>query len=105
MREYHWWIYCPPSEQSGGKPILIYGCPDRGSAGGEDNARSRAFEMLSGYDWTLRRLPTRDLSAASAFMRGKRLATGEGLRASTQRIGHDRSVDRMRRKIDARRAR
>ena len=104
MREYHWWIYCAPSAESGGKPILIYGCPDRGSTGGEDGARSKALEMLSGYNWVLKRFPTRELGAASAMVRGKRLASGEGLGASTQRIGHNKTVNQLRDRLAARRA-
>jgi len=101
-REYHYWIYCAPSAESSGKPILIYGGPDRGSTG-EDEARQKAFEMLSNMDWTLKRLPTREMSTASAMIRGKRLSDGEGIRSSTQRIGHERSVNRLKERIARRR--
>jgi hypothetical protein len=102
-REYHWWIGCVDPET--GRPHLIYGAPDFGSAGGEDVARSRAFEMLGSIDFELKRLPTRDLSTASSLWRGKRLAQGDGLHASSQRIGHERSVSRMRQRIESRRNR
>jgi len=103
MREYHWWISAV--DQETGRQHLIYGSSDRGSTGGEDVARSKAFEMLGSIDFELRRLPTRDLSTASSLWRGKRLAQGDGLHASSQRIGHERSVDRMRRRLEARRNR
>lgn len=96
MREYHYWIYCRPSAETDGKPVLIYGCPDHGSKGGEDNARSKALDMLANMDWELRRLPTRDMGTASALIRGKRLASGEGLRSSTQRIRHERGLSQWR---------
>ncbi len=78
-----------------GKPQLIYGAPDFGSGGGESAAREKGLSMLPGYDFKMFRYPTRSLAEASAFHRGKRLEKGEGLRASTQRLGHERSVARM----------
>lgn len=102
-REYHWWIGAVDTET--GRQHLIYGAPDFGSSGGEDVARSKAFEMLGSIDFELRRLPTRDQSTASALWRGKRLAQGEGLHASSQRIGHEKSVSRWRQRLATRRAR
>lgn len=90
-RQYHWWII---SKDELGKPYLIYGAPDFGSNGGEDVARSKAFEILGGLDFELKRLATRNLSAARGFVCGSRLEKGEGLRASTQRLGHEKSVAR-----------
>lgn len=99
-REYHWWIGAVSDD---GKQVLIYGAPDRGSAGGEDMARSRAFEMLSGMDFELRKLPTRNMGTASALWRGKRLAQGEGLQASLQRQTHERGLSRWKQRRDNRR--
>lgn len=105
-REYHWWLYVAPCTETGGMPFLVYACPDHGGVeSGEDAARSKGFEMLSGYQWQTRRLPTRDKSAASQFIRGKRLESGEGLRSSIQRIGHEKSVARWRRGRAERRTR
>ena len=87
-KQYHFWLV---AKDETGKPYLIYGCSDRD---GEDAARSRGFEMLNGMDFQIRRYPTSNLAQASSFYRGKRLESGEGLRASTQRIGHDKSVTR-----------
>lgn len=101
MRQYHWWIGCVDPET--GKHHLIYGAPDYGSDGGEDVARSRALEMLSTLDFKLKRLPTRDLSTASAMWRGQRLAQGDGLHASSQRIGHEKSIARWKQRIERRR--
>ena len=95
MREYHWWII---SKDEQGKPYLIYGAPDFGSAGGEDVARSKAFEVLGGLDFELKRLPTRTLSTARGFVCGSRLERGMGLRESTRRLGHEKSLDRLRRR-------
>ncbi|MCK9600320.1 MAG: hypothetical protein M0R06_14845 [Sphaerochaeta sp.] len=89
-REYHLWIVTKDPET--GKPYLIYGCPDRN---GEDECRAKGIEMLGGLNFEIRRYPTRSLSEASAFHRGKRLESGEGLKASTQRLGHEKSVERM----------
>lgn len=99
-REYHWWIGAVDPET--GRQHLIYGAPDRGSDGGEGVARSKAFEMLCSVDFELKRLPTRDLGAASALWRGKRLAQGDGLHASTQRLGHEKSVARWQQRRDRR---
>jgi len=88
MREYHLWI---ATRDESGKPYLIYGCSDRD---GESACRDKGIEMLGGLDFEIKRYPTRNLSEASAFHRGKRLERGEGLRASTQRLGHEKSVAR-----------
>ena len=99
-RQYHWWIVAT----SEGKPYLIYGAPDFGSDGGEESARVKGIEMLGGLDFRTIRLPTRTLSDASAMYRGKRLERGDGIQSATQRIGHDRSVNRLRERIARRRA-
>ncbi len=90
-KQYHWWI---ATKDETGKPYLIYGAPDFGSDGGEEAARAKGIEMLGGLDFRTARYPTRSLSEASAFHRGKRLEKGEGLKASTQRLGHEKSVAR-----------
>lgn len=88
-REYHFWLACRDPET--GRPYLIYGCPDRD---GESACRDKGIEMLGGLDFEIKRYPTRNLAEASAFHRGWRLESGEGLRASTQRLGHEKSVAR-----------
>ena len=90
-KQYHWWI---AAQDESGKPYLIYGAPDFGSNGGEDAARAKGIDMLGGLNFEVKRYPTRSLSEASAFHRGKRLESGEGLRASTQRLGHEKSIAR-----------
>ena len=93
-REYHYWLV---SYDRQGKLYLIYGCPARE---GEGVARQKGLEMLSseGLDFQICRFPTRDLATASALWRGKRLESGEGLRRSTQRQGHDKSLKRLKRR-------
>ena len=89
MRSYHFWIVSRDPDT--GKPYLIYGCSDRE---GESACREKGIEMLGGLDFNIVRYPTRNLAEASAFHRGKRLEKGEGLRASTQRLGHEKSIAR-----------
>ena len=88
-KQYHFWLVTKDEET--GKPYLIYGCPDRD---GEDAARSRGFELLGGMDFHIKRYPTSNLAQASSYHRGKRLENGEGLKAATQRLGHEKSVAR-----------
>ena len=90
-KQYHWWI---AAQDENGKPYLIYGAPDFGSNGGEDAARAKGIDMLGGLNFEIKRYPTRALSEASSYYRGKRLESGEGLRASTQRLGHEKSIAR-----------
>ena len=93
VRQYHLWI---ATRDENGKPYLIYGCPDRD---GESACRDKGIEMLGGLDFDIKRYPTRNLAEASAFHRGRRLEDGEGLRASSQRLGHERSVARRLRRM------
>lgn len=93
MRQYHYWIVSKEPET--GKTFLIYGCPDRD---GESVARNKGMEMLGGLDFEIKRYPTSNLAEASAYHRGKRLERGEGLRMSTQRLGHEKSLARLRRR-------
>lgn len=88
MKEYHYWIVA----REDGKPYLVYGGRT------EQEARNKGMEMLGGINFEIKRFPTRDLAAASAYYRGKRLESGEGLRNSTQRIGHGKSIKRLRQK-------
>lgn len=88
VRQYHFWLAC---RDETGKPYLIYGCPDRD---GEEVARAKGIDMLGNLDFEVKRYPTSNLAQASSFHRGKRLENGEGLRTSTQRLGHEKSVAR-----------
>ena len=93
-RRFYYWILT----FDGGKPFLIFG-----SDKNEDEARSKGLDQLGSLDFQIRRLPTRHLPTASAMVRGKRLESGHGLRASTQRIGHQKSIDRLHRRAERRR--
>ena len=93
MREYHWWIITRDPED--GRPYVIYACPDRGSTGGEDAARSKGYEIMSNIDFTVKRFPTRDIAKVRSYVCGNRLEGGMGLRESTRRQGHNRSLRRM----------
>jgi len=88
MKQYHFWI----AAASEGKPYLIYGCPDRD---GESVCRNKGIEMLGGLNFEIKRYPTRNLAEAARFHKGHRLETGEGLKRSTQRLGHEKSIERL----------
>ncbi len=90
-RHYYFWIVARDDD---GKPYLVFGSDES-----EAEAREKGLEMLSGMDFDIKRYPTRDIGAASAFFRGKRLEAGEGLSKARQRIGHSRSVQRLKRRV------
>lgn len=90
MKKYYYWLITRDEQ---GKPYLIFGS-DRS----EDEARQKGLEMLAGMDFVIKRYPTRDLATASSFYRGTRLERGEGLQGARQRIGHNRSLNRLRRR-------
>jgi hypothetical protein len=88
---FYFWIVTHDKDTH--KPYLIFG------GDGESESRQKAFDMLGGLDFEIKRYPTRDEGTASAFFRGKRLERGDGLKKSSERIGHDKSISRMRRKL------
>ena len=90
---YYYWLVCRAER---GKVFLVFG-----SDKSEDEARQKGLEMLGGIDFAIRRLPTRSLPRASSLIKGNRLERGEGLKRASQRLGHDRSLDRWRRKLRA----
>lgn len=87
-RQYYWLVAYRPGE----RPVLIFGGND------EQSAREHGLDMLGSTDFEIKRYPTRDLSTASAFLRGVRLESGEGLDNSLQRQTHERGL-----KLEARR--
>ncbi len=91
-RKYHFWIVA----KSEGKPYLIYGSPNS-----EEEARSKGLEMLGGMDFEIKRLPTRDLAKASSMVRGVRLEDTHSLKEASKRIGHNKSIKKLKRKKDA----
>jgi len=94
MREYHYWIYA----LDGDKPYLVYACPARE---GENKARIKGLELLAGVDFTIKRLPTRDVGKASQMIKGStRLPETHSLKESTRRIGHNKSLKRRLRRND-----
>ena len=90
MRRQYWWIITIDTES--GRPMLIAGGED------ENKAREKGLEMLAGLNFELKRYPTRDRNEASAYYRGKRLESGIGLHKAAQRIGHEKSLARLRRR-------
>ena len=87
---YHYWIICKDPDSQ--KPYLVYGCPARD---GEETARQKGLEMLNGIDFKLMRYRTRDVNKASSLYRGKRLETTHSLKEASKRIGHSKSLKRL----------
>jgi hypothetical protein len=94
--EFHFWLVSKDPETL--KPYLVYACPARE---GEDHARQRGLELLGGADFTISRLKTRDLSRASSLLKGSRLEQYHSLKKAGQRLGHDKTIVRdKKRKTD-----
>lgn len=88
-RRYYFWILARGDD---GKPYLIFG-----SDKSEEECRQKGMELLGGLDFVIKRYPTRDLATASAYLRGKRLESSHSLREAGRRIGHTKSLRRLRR--------
>lgn len=88
-RKYYWLLTSDPET---GKPYLIFGGDT------EESARQKGLDMLGGLDFEIRGLPTRDLGRASAMIRGKRLEETHSLHKASERLGHNRSIARLRRR-------
>lgn len=84
-RKYYWLTTVSPE----GKHFLIFG----GST--EEEARARGLEQLAGVDFQIKLLPTRDLGRASSLLKGNRLEKTHSLRKAGERIGHERSIRRL----------
>ncbi len=92
-RQKHFWLVC---QDDGGKPYLIYGGRT------EDGARQKGLDILGGIDFAVKMYPTTDTDAASSMHRGKRLEETHSLGKASQRLGHDRSLERMKRRENRR---
>lgn len=90
-RRKYYWLLAKDTET--GQPFLI--------AGGdtEHEARQKGLECLSGVDFEIRGLYTRNLEKASQIVRGKRLEDTHSLQKARQRIGHEKSIRRWRERI------
>lgn len=86
-RQYYWIV-----AQDEGKPYLILG------GNSEEEARIKGLEMLGGLDFQIRQFPTMDRNHASSLLRGKRLEGSHSLHEASRRIGHEKSVRRLRRR-------
>jgi len=92
-RRYYYWLVARGDD---GKPYLVFG-----SDKDEADARQRGLELLGGIDFEIKRYPTRDLATASAYLRGKRLEQSRSLGEASKRIGHDKSLRRLRRRRES----
>ncbi len=86
-RRRFFWLICQDPES--GKIFLI--------AGGntEEEARSKGLECLAGIDFEIRDLPTKSLSTASQIVKGKRLEDTQSLHKAKERLGHNKSLQRL----------
>ena len=89
-RKYFWLVTSAPDT---GKPYLIFGGDT------EEQARQQGLDLLNGIDFEIRSLPTRSLPMASALIRGKRLDETHSLKRASERLGHNRSIARLRRRL------
>ncbi len=89
-RQKHFWIVTSHE----GKPFLIYGGLT------EEDARNKGLTELNGLDFAVKMYPTLDTNAASAMHRGKRLGDTHSLGQASERLGHDRSLRRLKRRQD-----
>jgi hypothetical protein len=85
MKHYYFWLV---SQDEDGKPYLVFG------GNTEDEARGKGLEMLGGMDFQIKRYPTKDLSTASSYYRGRRLERTQSLKEAGRRIGHSKSINR-----------
>lgn len=90
-RYYYWLVTREPDT---GKPMLIFGSDKT-----EEDARQRGMELLGGLNFSIKRLPTRNISQASACVRGARLDKTHNLRTANQRQGHEKSLERLKERL------
>ncbi len=88
-KQYYWLV----TKDDTGKVFLIYGATD------EESARQKGLEMLSGDDFEIKRLPTRNLAMASSLYKGNKLEQTHSLKEASKRLGHEKSLRRDRRRL------
>jgi len=71
-----------------GKPFLLFGGDT------ETECRQKGMEMLSGLDFQIKALKTRDISTASRMLKYGKLEKSHNLGEAKQRLGHDRTIKR-----------
>ncbi len=91
VTRFYYWI---SARDETGKSYLIFGSDKT-----EDEARQKGLDMLGSVDFEIKRLPTRNLASASSMIRGKRLKETHSLRQAGKRIGHTKSIERLRRRV------
>ena len=87
----YYWLACIGEN---GRPYLISATSCRS----EEEARMQGIETLGGIDFKIMQYPTMNLQAASSMHKGHKLKTGRGLTNSTKRLGHTKSINRLKRK-------
>jgi len=88
-REYFWLVAKDPET---GKQFLVYGGTN------ESEARKEGLETLGGVEFRIIPLRTVNLQTASSMWRGRRLKKTHSLKRASERLGHDKSIKRMKRR-------
>ncbi len=79
MARSYWWL----TGINEGKRFLIFG-----SDKSEDDARQHGLELLGGIDFTIKRLPTKNIAQASRMLKGNILEQTSDLGTATKRLKH-----------------
>jgi len=85
---FYYWIYGRDTTGDG-KPFLCYGGMT------ETEAMEKGREMLSGLDFQVKKLATRDISTASRMLKYGKLEKSHSLRESKEHLGHSKTIKRM----------
>ncbi len=88
-RKYYWLVTADPDTK---KPYLVFG------GNTEEEARQKGLEILGGIDFEIRGLPTRDMARASSMVKGRRLEDTHSLGRASERLGHNRSLNKLMRR-------
>jgi len=73
-----WWI---TAKRGDGRDILIFG------GASEEEANRRGYEKLA-VPFEITELPTKDITAASRMIKGRRIDTGLGIDKSMEKLSH-----------------
>ena len=90
MPKYYYWIV---AKDESGKSYLLFG-----SDKSEEDARQQGLEILGGADFEIKRYNTSSIQTASSIIHGNRLKETHSLKDASRRIGHSRSIERMKRR-------
>ena len=95
QRMYYWIV---AHDEQTGEDTLIFG-----SDHSENEARQKGLTLLSGINFEIKPLPTRDLGTASAMYKGNKLETTHSLHEAKRRLTHEKGLDRKKKRLEKRR--